>query len=327
MALMNKFLRAIRCAGLAALALACSGVLADEGGNPLHAERAYAYLEQICAIGPRPSGSDGMRQQRALLTKHFRDLGGRVSEQEFALRAHPLTGERVPMANLIVQWHPQKKERILLCAHYDTRPRPDNDPIPARRASGRFIGANDGASGVAVLMELAHLMPQIDAKYGIDFALFDGEELVYGAPNEEQRGDYFLGSTWFAQRYRDKRPAYRYRWGVLLDMVGDADLRIYQEQHSATWRNTRPLVVDIWATAQRLGVREFIPRRGFEVRDDHLPLRNIGRIPTCDIIDFEYPRYPANVYWHSVDDTPDRCSGESLAKVGWVVYEWLKNAR
>jgi hypothetical protein len=90
------------------------------------------------------------------------------------------------------------------------------------------------------------------------------------------------------------------------------------------WKDTRPLVVDIWNTAEKLGVKEFIPRRKHEVRDDHLPLRNIGKIPTCDIIDFDYPRSPRNAYWHTTADTPERCSALSLAKVGWVLQEWLK---
>ena len=157
----------------------------------------------------------------------------------------------------------------------------------------------------------------MDSKYGVDFVLFDGEELVY----DEQRDPYFLGSTWFARQYAAKPPEHKYRWGVVLDMVGDADLQIYQEQHSVTWRNTRPLVNEIWETAERLGVEEFIPRAGYEVQDDHLPLRNIAKIPTCDIIDFDYPA------WHTEDDTPQRCSGASLAKVGWVVYEWLKTVQ
>jgi Zn-dependent M28 family amino/carboxypeptidase len=230
------------------------------------------------------------------------------------------------MSNLIVEWHPDKKERVLLCAHYDTRPKPDNDPNPRLRETGTFTGANDGASGVAALMELAHLMPTFDGKYGIDFVLFDGEELVYGGPDEAQQGEYFVGSTIFAREYRRQRPEHRYRWGVLLDMVGDADLQLYQEQYSVHWRDTRPLVNAIWSTAQRLGVEEFVPRVRYAVRDDHLPLNEIARIPTCDIIDFDYPEHPTNVYWHSVEDTPDKCSGESLAKVGWVVYEWLKTA-
>lgn len=311
---------------LAALAGLCAPAAGEPPVNPLDAQRAFAYLEEICKLGPRYSGSVGMLRQRQLVTKHFTDLGARVREQTFPWR-HPLTGERVPMTNLIVEWHPEKKDRILLCAHYDTRPKPDNDPNPRLRETGTFIGANDGASGVAVLMELAHLMPDLDVEHGVDFVLFDGEELVYGAPDDPQRGEYFVGSTIFAQEYRRRPPAHRYRWGVLLDMVGDADLQLYQEKHSMQWASSRRLVTSLWNTAQRLGVEEFIPRAGYAVLDDHLPLNQIARIPTCNIIDFDYPEHPDNVYWHSVEDTPDKCSGESLAKVGWVVYEWLKTAR
>jgi len=252
-----------------------------------------------------------MKQQQALLVEHFKKLGGQVSLQEF--RAKNPLGGTVSMANIIVQWHPERKERILLAAHYDTRPFPDRDRF---RPQGRFIGASDGASGTAVLMELAHLMPELDSKYGIDFVLFDGEELVY-----DDKDPYFLGSTWFARQYTSRPPQHKYRWGVVLDMIGDADLQIYQEVNSVTWRNTRPLVKGIWDTAKRLGVDEFVARPRHFVRDDHLPLRNIAKIPTCDIIDFDYPA------WHTEGDTPQRCSGASLAKVGWVVYEWLQSVQ
>jgi hypothetical protein len=281
--------------------------------NPLDGSRAFGYLEKICALGPRPSGSEGMLKQQELLKQHFEKLGGTVSFQRFLAR-NPLGGAKVPMVNLIVQWHPERKERILLCAHYDTRPLPDQDPDPSKRREGLFLGASDGASGAAVLMELAHLMPQLTGDVGVDFALFDGEELVY----DDNRDPYFLGSTWFARQYAERTANYKYRWGVLVDMVGDANLSVYQEQHSVTWRDTRPLVKEIWAVAGKLGVDEFIPRVGYSVRDDHLPLRNTAKIPTCDIIDFDYP------YWHTTGDTPQRCAPSSLAKVGWVVYEWLK---
>jgi hypothetical protein len=283
--------------------------------NPLNGQRAYRYLQEICDIGPRPSGSPGMLKQQELVRTHFEKLSGKVTLQRFHA-ANPLGGANVPLANLLVEWHPERKERILICAHYDTRPLPDQDPDPVQRRSGQFIGANDGASGVAVLMELAHLMPELAGPVGVDFALFDGEEFVY----VDGRDPYFLGSTWFAQQYVRQPPEHKYRWGVLLDMVGDADLQIYQEQHSVTWRDTRPLVKEIWATAARLGVDEFIPRARHVVLDDHVPLRNIGKIPTCDIIDAPLD-YPA---WHTTMDTPLRCSPSSLAKVGWVVYEWLK---
>ncbi|MEX2170473.1 MAG: M28 family peptidase [Pirellulales bacterium] len=286
---------------------------ADTPTKPLDADRAYAYLKQICEIGPRPSGSRGMQRQQKMLEEFFTKLGAKVTKQVF-LAPNPLGGAKVRMTNLIVTWHPERTERVLLCAHYDTRPFPDQDPNPRLRRQGRFIGANDGASGVAVLMELAHLMPKLAGNLGVDFVLFDGEELVY----VEGRDRYFWGSEWFAQQYVETPPEHTYRWGVLLDMVGDADLQIYHEQNSVTWPDTRPLVVDIWSTAQRLGVEEFVPRAKHLIRDDHLALRNIALIPTCNIIDFDYP------YWHTEADAPGRCSGESLVKVGWVVYEWLR---
>lgn len=283
---------------------------------PIDGARAYQYLRDLCALGPRRSGSAGMQAQQRLVGEHFKKLGGEVYLQEFRVR-HPRTGEPVAMANLFVQWHPDRKERVLLCAHYDTRPFPDQDP---RNPQGEFLGANDGASGTALLMELAHAMPQLAGRLGVDFVLFDGEEFVF-----DEDDPYFLGAEWFARSYVDHPPGYKYRYAVLLDMVGDADLQLYWERHSYSWSDTRPLVESLWRTAARLGVTEFVPRRGHELRDDHLKLHNIGKIPTCDIIDFDYPdSRRGNAYWHTLQDRPERCSALSLAKVGWVVHQWLR---
>lgn len=279
---------------------------------PFDGAQAYEYLEEICRLGRRPSGSPGMEAQQRMLADHFRELGGKVGFQAFRVR-HPLDGSPVTMANLVVQWHPDRNERILLGAHYDTRPFPDRDP---RNPRGTFIGANDGASGVAVLMELARHMPDYEGPYGVDFVLFDGEEFVFSDDDP-----YFLGSEYFARSYAANPPPYRYRYGVVLDMVADADLQIFHERHSVRWPETRPLVEDIWRAAREIGVREFVPRPRYEIKDDHLKLRNVGGIPTCVIIDFDYP------YWHTEEDLPERCSPLSLAKVGWVVHEWLKQLR
>lgn len=278
---------------------------------PFSGTRALNYLQQICDLGPRPSGSEGMRRQQELLEKHFQELGAKVSRQKFSVR-HPRTGEPVEMSNLVVSWNPEAKERLLLAAHYDTRPFPDRDPA---RPQGTFVGANDGASGVAVLMELAHWMPKLGARYGVDFVLFDGEEFVFG-----ETDPYFLGATHFAREYKSHPPGHRYKYGVLLDMVGDKDLQLLYEQHSLDWNDARPLALDVWKLARKMRVSEFIPRRGHLVRDDHLALRNTGGIPTIDIIDFDYP------YWHTEGDVPDRCSAASLGKVGAVMHEWLRTA-
>ncbi len=273
---------------------------------PFNGARAYEHLKALAAIGPRPSGSPGMEKQQRLLEEHFAKVGGQVEFQRFQGR-HPQTGAAVPMANVIVRWHPERKQRLLLCAHYDTRPYPDLDPINPR---GPFVGANDGASGVAVLMELAAGLPPLSA-YGLDMVMFDAEEFVI-----TERDKYFVGSEHFARQYAGQPRDWRYRWAILLDMVGDANLEIPQEQNSL--RQARPLVDQVWSIARRLGVREFVARRGEYILDDHIPLHQIGGIPAIVIIDFDYPP------WHTVGDTPDKCSPLSLAKVGWVVREWLK---
>lgn len=279
------------------------------------AERAFSYLNTICDFGPRPSGSQAMVGQREYLVDFFGRQGADVQLQRFPAR-HPETGQTIEMANVIARWHPQRAKRFLLCAHYDTRPYPDRDRFNPR---GRFIGANDGASGVAALMELTHQIAQLPEDVGIDIVLFDGEELVY----QERRDEYFLGSTHFARQYRDDPPQIPYRAGVLLDMVGDKELTIYYERNS--WKYAREVSRSIFATASDLGVREFIPRLRHEVRDDHLPLNQIAGIPTVNLIDFDYPRpgVGAPRYWHTTQDIPEHCSGESLAKVVYVVHQWL----
>src|SRR5262245_10931968 len=205
-------LAAVCCAALAGMALWNSGTSEawqkpatklKEADIPFGGERAYQFLKEICAIGPRVAGTEGMRRQQAMLKAHFEKLGGRVTLQEFGAR-HPLDGNTVKMANMIVEWHPDRKERILLCAHYDTRPFPDQD---VRDPRGIFVGANDGASGAALFCELAFSMPELTSKYGVDFVLFDGEELVY----DGQRDPYFLGSEHFAREYVAIPPGHTYR--------------------------------------------------------------------------------------------------------------------
>jgi hypothetical protein len=277
---------------------------------PFDGTAAYKNLVALCDLGSRRSGTEGMMKQQKLITDHFERLGGKVERQEFRVR-HPLDGSAVAMTNLIVHWHPERRERLLVCAHYDTRPYPDRD---AKNPRGLFVGANDGASGAALMMELGRAMPALAGPLGVDFVLFDGEELVYGDNDE-----YFLGAKHFAQQYASQPPPYRYRAGVLLDMVGDASLRCQYEPNSV--RFAPQVVREIWDTARRLGVHEFVPQTmNPGVNDDHIPLNEIAGIPTCDVIDFDYP------YWHTTGDVPSRCSALSLAKVGWVIQEWLKVA-
>jgi len=285
---------------------------------PFEGDRAYQHLQDVCAIGPRVSGTAGMAKQQALLRAHFEAIGGEVLMQEFDVR-HPETGNKLTMANMIVRFTPERKDRIIICGHYDTRPFPDRDP---RNPKGVFVGANDGGSGVAVMMELGRYLPELKSTYGVDLVFFDGEELIYN----DRRDPYFLGSEYFAKQYVANPHNFTYRAGVLLDMVGDADLQIYQERNSLTY--ARSMVQDVWSIARKLGVREFIPRMRHEVRDDHLALNRIAKIPTIDIIDFDYPRPgQRRSYWHTQQDVPANCSAESLEKVGKVVHEWLRQLK
>jgi len=277
---------------------------------PFDGEAAYEYLKEICAIGRRVSNTEGIAKHRAQLKSYFEKLGAQVTYQEFQARS-PINGDPTTLANIIVTWHPERKDRILFCAHYDTRPFPDQDQ---RHPRGLFVGANDGASGIAVLMQLAKMLPHYKGNVGVDFVFFDAEEWVYGANDP-----YFLGSRHFATEYVAKPPEHKYRCGILLDMVGAKNLDLPVEKTTWGWKDSQPFVESIWLTAEKLGVVEFQKTLAAnEVLDDHIPLHEIGKIPMVDIIQ----RFPWQL-WHTTQDTPENCSPLSLAKVGWVLSEWL----
>ena len=283
---------------------------------PLDADRAMGYLKTITQFGPRPSGSASMVRQQTYLKDFFTRQGLDVREQIFQVR-HPQTGEPVRMVNLIASFRPDAPLRYVVAAHYDTRPFPDQDRQDPR---GTFVGANDGASGVAAMMEWTHHLERLPKTIGVDLVMFDGEELVY-----RRDDDYFIGSTYFAQDYRDNPPAIPYRGGFVWDMIGDRELQIYVERHSL--RYAKQLTLDVFRTANRLGINEFRLRQRHEVRDDHLPMNLIAKIPTVDLIDFDYPRPGVGTtgYWHTTRDVPEHCDGRSLITVVYVVNEYLRD--
>jgi glutaminyl-peptide cyclotransferase len=281
---------------------------------PIDGKRAYGYLKQICAIGPRVAGSEENARQRMMVSSHFKEQGGVVREQKFNA-VHPLTGKALVMVNLVGSWNPDRPQRVVIAAHYDTRPNPDQEVDPLRFKLP-FIGANDCASGVALLMEIANHLNALETPWGVDLVLFDGEELVYG--NDPYQGEYFLGSKEFARLYTRQRNRrgnkMRYVAGLLLDMVGGVNAEIKQEPNSV--RGAPDVVREVWGVARSLGMKSFVAKRGREVSDDHIPLLQAG-IPAIDLIDFDYP------YWHKADDLPEHCSAESLADVGRVITAWL----
>ena len=287
-----------------------TAMLAPPPPAPIDGQRAYGYLKKIVEIGPHTAGSDANTRVRKLVADHFTKMGGTVQEQPFQA-VHPMTGQALVMANLVGSWNPENLRRVVIGAHYDTRPHPDQEVLPERR-NLPFVGANDPGSGIAVLMEMANHLKVLDTQWGVDLVLFDGEELVFG--DNPRVGEYFLGSEEFARIYRGRRTNMRYEAGIVLDMVGGRNLRIKVEPYSQ--REAPQLVREIWGVARALKVKSFSTQFGREVRDDHLALLDAG-IPTIDIIDFDYP------YWHKADDLPENCSAESLADVARVVTTWL----
>ncbi|QDV34168.1 M28 family peptidase [Tautonia plasticadhaerens] len=272
-------------------------------------DRAIRDIVRLCALGPRPSGSPAAGQQRRVVAEHFRSSGGAVSIQGFR-GEHPLTGEPVPMANVVASWRPGASDRLLVAAHGDTRPVADRERDPARRLLP-FLGANDGGSGVAALMELARHVSDLPGALGVDLAVFDAEELVF-----DEVGDYCLGSREFARRHRrafdSGGPSYEA--AVVLDMVAGRSMQLNREGFGleyAAW-----LTEELWEVARDRGASRFSEDCGHYVEDDHLPLLAIG-VPSVALVDIEFPE------WHTVGDTPEACDPRAIEEVGRVVMGWL----
>lgn len=271
-------------------------------------DSAFTYLTMQTDIGPRNPGSAGHRACLKLLQGQLEKHGALVTLQPFMYYDVAL-GKSFTMNNIIGSFSPEKTSRILLCAHWDTRPFADRD-VPENR-NIPIPGANDGASGVAVLLELARQFSLKPPPVGIDIVFFDGED--YGEEGDLE--NYCLGSRYFIKANNRYFP----RFAILLDMIGDSQFEIPIEGYS--YQFVPELVNRLWQTAAELEVYEFIPEQRHYVFDDHVIL-NQGGIPAIDIIDFEYPD-ASHRYWHTLEDTPDKCSPESLEKVGKVLMHFI----
>jgi len=278
-------------------------------------KRAMGYLEEICKLGPRISGTEEMKKQQELIEKHFKDLDAKVVYQKFSARQ---VSRRQPtdMANLIVSWNPDRERRVIFCSHYDTRPIADQEDN-RRNWTKPFVSANDGGSGVALLMELGHHMKALDTKVGVDFVFFDGEEYIFD-PSRTGGDHYFFGSDHFASEYKKSKGKTKYVAAILLDMIAGKEISFPAEANSFV--KAGALVDDVWNVAKELKVKAFVERWGPEVQDDHLALLRAD-IPAIDIIDFSYP------HWHKLSDTPENCSGESMAQVARVLSVWVQRVK
>jgi hypothetical protein len=270
-------------------------------------QRAFGYIEKQVMFGPRVPGSDNSARCREYLIDFFDSLGASVDTMRF-IHTDKFSGKQIPMVNVIARFYgtdTDSTNRYLLAAHYDSRPRAEYDPDSTKRENW-IDGANDGASGIAVLMEFANLIAEHKPRANIDIVLLDGED--YGPPGHLD--EYFLGAREMVRR--DIKG--RYKFAVIVDMIGDKDLNICREEFSNRYS---PQITDwLWKTAKELGETSFIDSVGYAIHDDHLSFMTIG-LPATVIIDFDYK------YWHTTHDTPDKCSPESLASVGRVVTTFL----
>jgi glutaminyl-peptide cyclotransferase len=280
-------------------------------------KRAMGYIEQLCKIGPRISGTEGMKKQQDLIKAHFEKLGAKVELQRFQGKQLSQPAP-VEMANIVVTWFPDRERRVLLCSHYDTRPHADQEP-DRNNWTKPFVSANDGTSGVAWLMELGNHMKQLPLTVGVDFVLFDGEEYVFDGAGRDARDKYFFGSEHFADEYRKDRHGRFYAAGILLDLCAGKDAVYPVEQNS--WFQAGGLLQQIFATAKEMHVSNFDEKRTVTVNDDHLALNAAG-IPTVDIIDFDGYKH-----WHRLSDTPDKCSPETMENLSKVLSIWLQRCR
>ena len=273
--------------------------------TPLFNEQtAFEYLEKQCAFGPRNPGSDGHQKCLAFLIAELKKSTDHVETQQFT-QMLPVQSKMADMTNVIAHFGTGSSP-VILCAHWDTRPVADEDPDPSRHHEP-ILGANDGASGVAVLLEMARLFKSSPPPVPVDIVLFDGEDAGIGHDPDS----WCLGSKFYSESPKVKRFA---RFAVLLDLIGDQDQHLPVEYYSKTYA---PHVVDrVWGIAESLGISAFSRDIGTAVVDDHLNLLRAG-IPTVDIIDFDYP------YWHTMGDTPEHCSEESLGNIGRVLVQLI----
>jgi len=286
-----------------------------------NADSAYSYVAAQVAFGPRVTGTMAHKACGDWLVTKLKDFGATVTEQTAELRAY--NGDKLPMRNIIGSYHTGTNKRVILCSHWDSRPWADNDPDIANHRTA-IDGANDGASGVGVLLEIARQLQQQQPAIGIDIIFFDAED--YGQHSDEygsSDNSWCLGSQYWARH--PHRADYLARFGVLLDMVGAPDARFYQERFSRRYAGS---VVDkVWHTAHALGFGTYFPlAAGNYVTDDHLPLNETARIPTADIIPYD-EEHGFGIHWHTVDDNMEWIDPTTLHAVGQTLLHVIYNEK
>ena len=271
---------------------------------------AYQYLVEQCNFGPRNPGSKGHEKFAIFLEEYLSKMTKNILVQDFDYLEH-ITGEERRGKNIIAQFNIEAENRLLIGAHWDTRALSDEDLNEDNRLLP-ILGANDGASGTSVLMELAKIFSLNNPPIGIDLVFFDAEDVgISGKPRT-----YAMGSGYFSKNLPIKKPDN----AIIVDMVGDKYLQIPIERFS--YQTNPKLVKEIWRLADELNLSAFEYRIGFEIYDDHVPLWENAQIPAIDIIDFDYPNLFSN-HWHTQNDIPENCSPQSLQQVGTLLLNYI----
>jgi glutaminyl-peptide cyclotransferase len=300
--------RNLALAALALLALSsCESAESFTPKTSFSGARAMEYVRAQVEFGPRVPGTAGHRRAGDWIVEQMRVRSDTVIEQRFSHVT--ANGDTLPMRNILARIKPDAAQRVLYVAHWDTRPMSEKASNPVDRATP-VPGANDGGSGVALLMGVADVLKTTPTSWGVDLLFVDGED--YGDFTAGR--DVLIGSKHFAQHLPS--PDYRPLFGVVWDMIGDASLGMYQEGHSV--RRAPEIVSRVWQTAADLGYSQFfVPRVGESITDDHLPLLDAG-LRVIDVIDIDFAAH------HTPFDTIDKVSERSLQIVGDVAVRLLQ---
>ncbi|MFT6815706.1 MAG: glutaminyl-peptide cyclotransferase [Sphingobacteriales bacterium] len=283
-----------------------------------NADSAYHFIEKQVAFGPRVPNSAAHKACGDYLVTKLKSYGASVYQQKATLTAY--TKEKLACRNIIAAFNPSATRRILLCAHWDTRPFSDQDKLDKKTP---VLGANDGGSGVAVLLEIARGMSKSTPNIGVDIILFDCEDYGDSGPTATQNS-YCLGSQHWAKNPPVK--GYAPSYGILLDMVGAKGAQFPREGTSMKYAPS--IVKKVWDKGNQLGYGDyFVYRQDNGITDDHLYINAIANIPTIDIIEYDSQKNKSGFgeYWHTQQDNMDVISKETLNAVGHTVTEVIYN--
>lgn len=280
-----------------------------------NSDNAYNYIQKQLSFGPRVPNSLSALNCKNYLIDELKKYTNDVSTQDFNIT---IKGTKLNLSNIIAKFNPESNKRIILCAHWDSRPWADEDENPDNH-NKPIPAANDGASGVAVLLEIASHIKNLNLNYGIDIIFFDGED--YGGKLDIE--NYCLGSQYFATSLENPEI---YKYAILLDMVGDEEAVFKKEKFSLQY--TEDFTNLVWNRARELNLTCFVDDIGQEIIDDHLPLNRVG-IKSIDIIDASLIGHqdnnPRRHYWHTMKDDISNISKETLNQVGTLLLNILHN--